>query len=85
MPVYEYEIPEANATILLARPVRLRDAPVVVRRRTVPARVALAQLRHNPQAQGAQVLAGYRRLEERGKLRHSRYTPDQIKRAWAGG
>jgi len=62
------------------------DAPstalIPSRRHTVPDRVALAQFKSNPHSQPNQVLAGYRKMEEQGKLK-SRFTAEQVKQAWA--
>lgn len=89
MPLYEY-VSEHGQTVLLPRPVDLRDAPVVLggvrfRRRTVPSRVTIGS-GARPPTLGDKLAKGYKHLEETGQLaaNNKNYLPvSAIKRAIA--
>lgn len=71
MPLYEYAS-EQGQTVLLRRPVDLRDAPVFIdgvklRRRTVPSRITIGT-GAKPETHGAKIARGYKHLEETGQL-----------------
>lgn len=81
MPTYEYEIPEIGLKFTARRSVAERDRGFVVRRRRVPAGVAIAGTAQDPHDFDVAQARGYRKLEERGALsrRRSEFTKDQIK------
>jgi hypothetical protein len=71
MPLYEYSA-DNGATVLLRRPVDLRDAPVIIdgarlRRRTVPSRITVGT-GARPETHGAKIARGYKHLEDTGQL-----------------
>jgi hypothetical protein len=87
MPLYEYVSPEGS-TVLLPRPVDLRDAPVQIagvsfRRRTVPSRITVGS-GARPPTMGAKLAEGYKRLEQAGQYsdKNPNYLSEaEIKRA----
>jgi hypothetical protein len=91
MPAYEYELVSTISgavlgRITLARPVTERDS-VAVRRQAVPQRVAIAGTAPDPGAPQNQVLAAYRRIEQRvgnnaDFRRRIGHSPAAVKQAW---
>ena len=81
MPLYEFENQERGLTVEVHLPVSELVDTIVLTRRTVPRSVGTPLA--TPPSQERSVLAGYSALEDSGGLRGSRYTPEQIKAAWA--
>lgn len=68
MPVYDYHIPELGLDVTLRRPVGKRDAPLAIKRRTVPDRITISGAVADPYSFDAQYAKGLRTLENRGQL-----------------
>ena len=81
MPLYEFEDATRGIVVEVHLPVAELVDAITLTRRTVPRTVG-TPLAPAPR-QDRSVLAGYSALEDAGKLRGSRYTPEQIKAAWA--
>lgn len=91
MPLYEYELVNVGSgevleTVSLPMAVAERDA-VVLRRRALPRSLVVAGCVADPGTQAAQVLAGYKRVEERmGSGREFRqkigHSPEVVKAVW---
>ena len=81
MPLYEFENQERGLTVEVHLPVAELVDTIMLTRRTVPRSVGTPLA--TPPSQERSVLAGYSALEDAGGLRGSRYTPEQIKAAWA--
>ena len=81
MPLYEFESQEYDFTVDVHLPVSKVVDTIVLTRRTVPRSVGTPLA--TPPSQERSVLSGYSALEDAGQLRGSRYTPEQIKAAWA--
>ena len=81
MPLYEFENAERGIAVEVHLPVAELVDTIMLTRRTVPRSVGTPLA--TPPSQERSVLAGYSALEDAGKLRGSRYTPEQIKAAWA--
>ena len=81
MPLYEFENQERGLTVEVHLPVAELVDTIMLTRRTVPRSVGTPLA--TPPSQERSVLAGYSALEDAGGLRGSRYTPQQIKDAWA--
>jgi hypothetical protein len=85
MPLYTYRNQKTGATVELNQPIAERDSvPGHERIQEYPSAVKVI----NPSAGGPQslqvrqVLNGYKRLEDQGKLKKSRREADKIKDAW---
>ena len=81
MPLYEFENAERGIAVEVHLPFAELVDTIVLTRRTVPRSVGTPLA--TPPSQERSVLAGYSALEDAGGLRGSRYTPEQIKAAWA--
>lgn len=68
MPSYEYATDDGEVSVILHRPVEERDAPVVLKRRTVPSRLTVGT-GAKPETMGSKLRKGYYKLEERGQLK----------------
>ena len=84
MPVYEFECPQHDLTVDVHFPVGTAPDEIVLRRVRVPRTIATVTGARPPTG-GEQMLAGYKKLEERGQLsaRPGSFTPAQIKAAAA--
>lgn len=72
MPLYEYTTEDGKTSVLVPRPVDLRDAPCIIngvrlRRRTVPSRITIGS-GARPETMGDRLTKGYRHLETTGQL-----------------
>lgn len=89
MPSYLYRCTQTRRELVLIRPVDRRDDPVTEEpgdfaRVTVPQTITIRGAAADPWDMGAQVLAGFRKQEEREGARfQSEWTPEQIRAAWA--
>lgn len=84
MPLYTYENTETGQRIVLMQQIADRDTVPGHRRifeAPKPLKSSAAAFRL-PCQQAEQVLAGYRELEQRGELRHTKQQADEIKEAW---
>ena len=68
MPVYVFENPELGARLELPFAVAERPDEIVLKRKTVPDRVAVAGSATSEFAQRSDLANAYKRLEERGML-----------------
>jgi hypothetical protein len=92
MPAYDYEIINTATGAVLSRltlpmPVTERDA-ITVRRHAVPETIGVAGAARDPSLPGNQVLAAYKRIEQRvGNNAEFRrrigHSPETVKRAWS--
>lgn len=84
MPLYEFINEEHGIAVDLRLPVDGRPDEIVLRRRTAPTRISIRGFTGAPTSDAAdQALAGYKALEDSGRLGTGEFTPDQIKTAWA--
>lgn len=81
MPLYEFRNKELGLSVDVVIPVDKLCDQIVLERVRVPERIATGLNREPTQAE--RVIKGYHKLEETGALKNSRYTPEQVKQAWA--
>ena len=85
MPLYEYINSEHGLKVTLVRSMAERDLPVVLQfnRVEVPSSVSVVGFAENTNTTKHDVLKGYYKEECKGGKWRSRYTKEQIKKAWS--
>lgn len=68
MPLYVFENPELGARVEVPFAIADRPDEIVLKRKTVPDRIAVAGSSQHPVEQASDLQACYKRLEERGQL-----------------